>query len=291
MKTRSIGSAIKIRYWSSIIFFVSTIMYGMMVIFLYGKPDIGGGYGLLILLTHTISVICVLVKGETILKYADPYNFNSRSKYVYILFVEILEIVVAGCVAQLNVKFPKSFLLVGYILGVVVIFFSINILHLKIIKHYDSLVGTSKVSNMIAMYQDVKQCSEEADIEKYFKEFIKFAVYLIMLVFVYKYTLYNWLFTVIFVVVNIYIMRKYLWEGIERIIIRKCIYFGSVVCAASMGILLMKLIFDGVICLEFFEGREAQEYLMVLICFFIPISYYGAKLSVAQSRRKYQWTI
>ncbi len=53
--------------------------------------------------------------------------------------------------------------------------------------------------------------------------------------------------------------------------------------------LILKLIYDKAIVLSIFQNRDEQEYLMILVLFFLPLIYYGNKLSMAYMNKKNEW--
>lgn len=127
------------------------------------------------------------------------------------------------------------------------------------------------------------------NVNELFKNFIKYMVYLFALTFVYKYTLYYWLLTGVFVVGNIYVLWKLHWKGIEKLVKYNYLYFIITCFISTGGILLLKLNYDSIINLSILFGRDEQEYLMSLVLFNLPLSYYGSKVSVIYSNTNCEW--
>ncbi len=289
MKTRSIGFTLKLRYWSSVIFYINIVCYSMLLIFLNGKSDIGFVYGSFILLTYMVGVFCLLVKGEAILKYSDPYNFANYKKYIYVFVMEAIEMITAGILAQSNLIYSKEILLGGYLIFLTVVFGSIYYLHSKILYEYKRAVQHLEINEILLQYKEKKDFETVTDVEKYRKDFYYFMGYVVGLIFLYKYTLHSWLITAIFAIFHFYILKRLFWDGINKVIKKSFLYFGMIQFSSAVGIILLKLIFDEVIVLSIFEGRAEQEYLMVLILFFLPIGYYGKKITELYSWKVYTW--
>ena len=90
-------------------------------------------------------------------------------------------------------------------------------------------------------------------------------------------------------VFNIFVLWKLHWIGIKELVKSKYVYFAVVSVISSLGIVLLKLIYDKAIVLSIFQDRDEQEYLMILVLFFLPLIYYGNKLSMAYMNKKNEW--
>lgn len=289
MKKRSIWLALKIRYWSSIIYYISIMFYGILVINLYDKDHIQMGMGFIILLSYIIALICLLIKAETIMKYCDPLNINNRKKYIVICTLEFSEMVIAAILAQVNNINNNSVLQMSFVVVAVMILICSIYLQKKIIEDYEKIKHSADINEKIKDYLEAISCNNVTDIDKLFKNFCKFTIYIILLTFIYKYTLYHWILTFMFIFLNVFILWKLHWTGIKELVKSKYSYFIVVCIVSSLGIVLLKLIYDRVIILNIFQNRDEQEYLMVLFLFFLPLSYYGSKLSVIYMNKKNKW--
>lgn len=287
MKKKSISLTLNIRYWSSVIYYFCMMCYGIMIITFYGTEDIGIVYGLLTIFSFIIALLCIMVKTETLLSYADPININNRRRYSIILLIESTEIIMAFVVANSPAK--SYAYVIGYCAYVTLIFLISKNIHAQIISDYQEIKSNSKFNDIMDCYLSAVKCDMDININVLFGNFIKFMIYIISLVFVYKFTLYNWLFTVIFAILNIYVLWKLHWTGIKNLVKYKYLYFGVVCFISSAGIVLLKLIHDKVIYVSIFKGRDVQEYLMILVLFFLPLIYYGSKISVIYINKSSKW--
>lgn len=263
--------------------------YGILVINLYGREHIKMGMGLMILFSYIIALICLMIKAETIMKYCDPVNINNRKKYIVICTLEFLEMIIAAFFAQVNNINDNISLQVSFAVVTVIILICSVYLHKGIIEDYEKIKHSTVLNKKIKDYSEAIECNNVENIDELFKNFCKFTIYIILLIFIYKYTLYHWILTCMFIFLNVLILWKLHWTGIKELVKSKYAYFIVVSIVSSLGIVLLKLIYDKVIILNIFQNRDEQEYLMVLVLFFSPLIYYGSKLSVIYMNKKNKW--
>lgn len=288
IKQRSIGITLKTRYWSTIIFYISIIVYGVTAISMYGKTDIGIGYSGLIIVASMIALCSMTVKCETILKYADPLNKDNQKRYIFIILVELLEML-SVYILCVNISEDERILVaILYFAVVSIIFYFLSQIHKKIYYDYEIAMDNNLINDLIIEY-DLKNNSN-VDIDWYFMRFVYFMLYLLSLIFIYKYTLHSWIFSIAFIILSIFVMWKLHWIGIVKFVKNKKLYFGIISIISSIGIIFLKLVYDGIIALNLFKNRDEYEYLMVLILFYIPIIYYGKRVSEVYIRSKFRWT-
>lgn len=289
MKKKSLYLILNIRYKTSFLYYIAMLFYGLLIINLYGKEDIGLKNGVIIIGCFFIALICIMAKSETLLKYADPLNFKNRKRYIIIFFSEISEILVAYWLA-IN-KSQRYFYSIIYYLYITSILILCIYIHRKIRTDYNKLKSKLKLKLVINQYLNyLEQNKYNLDeINDKFKNFIKFTVYIIVLSVVYKYTLHSWILTIIFMFMNFYMLWKFHWEGIEKLIKYAHLYFVIICLISTCGILLLKLIYDKIINLLIFVGRDEQEYFMVLVLFYFPIMYYGSKVSIKYINSNCGW--
>lgn len=289
MKKRSIGLTLKIRYWSSIAYYISILCYGILVVNFYGISNLTGKTGFVILLSYIIALLCLMIKAETFMKYCDPLNIGNRKKYMLICTLEFSEMIIAAVLAQVNNENRKDILQVGFIFISTMILICSIYLHKSIIKNYEEIRGCEILNEKMKYYLEAVQCDKTVDVDRLFKSFCGFIIYIILLTFIYKYTLKYWISTFVFMAFNIFVLWKLHWSGIKELVKSKYVYFAVVSVISSLGIVLLKLIYDKAIVLSIFQNRDEQEYLMILVLFFLPLIYYGSKLSMAYMNNKNQW--
>lgn len=289
MKTSSIKLTLEIRYWSSIIFFICVCIYGYMLIYLYGNEGIKSRYGVYILLLHTILVLCFMIVSSGVIKYADPINFINQKRYICVVVLEGIQYILAAILAKNNNIVDKQYAAIGYVVISTIIFGAICACHLKSINQYEIILENEGISRIVSEFEGAVKRGEDVDIEKNFKGFIQFMCYMIGMTVFYKYTLHSWILTGLFAILNSYALWKFHWNGIKKMMKYSKCYFGMVVVTATVAIFLLKIVFDGILPVSIMENRDEQEYLMVLVLFFLPLVGYGKRLSAAYSTSKYKW--
>ena len=130
---------------------------------------------------------------------------------------------------------------------------------------------------------------KSTDVQIFYKRFIYFFAYSVFLIFVYKYTLLRWEITVIFMSLNIIVLKKLFWEGCKDLYHYYQRYFICICLVSSLGIILMKLIHDHTIDLPIFYNRDEQEFLMVLMLFYFPLLRLGRDLNRRKKSLQMIW--
>lgn len=285
MKQCSIGITLKLRYASSIVYYISMMLYGVMTISIYGKEDIGLGKGIVIIMSFLLAMLCMMIKSVAVQRYADPLNKLNQRKYTVMVLTELLGLISVYTVSTLISDNKRVYGAIIYAAVLTIVTFFILGIHKRIYCEYDKLKKEKKLDELINEYK----VQNNEDIEGYIKKFIYFMLYGVVLSVLYEYTLHSWLLTIVFFIVNIYVLRKLHWEGIVKFVRAKKLYFTLVCFASSIGIVFLKLAYDGYIILSVLQNRDGYEYFMIFVLFYFPIVYYGTRISSVYTRGRCQW--
>ena len=287
MKERSIKSVLVLRYNFSIIFYVSLVVYGAISILSYGKNDVGLVYSCVAVLASLIAIVSILIKSEALVKETDPLNKYNNIKYIFIIILEVTEFIAVYFLSVTTSKDKRNIMVIVFCVIATVCCFFIRLIHKSIYVKYENMIKNGEINKILLDYSNAS--NGDVDINWYYKRFGYFMLYIIALIFVYKYTLYYWALTVGFVLFNAYIMWKIHWKGIENFVKCSKIYFCITILISTIGIILLKNIYDGNIVLTMFKNRDEYEYYMVLVLFYLPIIYYGKKVAVLYSKKTCRW--
>lgn len=287
MKERSLRSTMIVRYEASLVFYISVVIYGAISILLYEKDDMGVVYSGLAVLTSLIAMVSILIKAEGLVKALDPLNKYNHKRYIFIFIIELLEFM---AVYYLSVNVPKekrSFITILFLVITTIITIVIRAIHKSIYNEYERIIKNGEMSKILLDYSYVGDT--DIDINWYYKRFIYFIIYIVSLIFVYRYTLYHWALTLGFIAINIYVLWKIHWKGIDYFVNKSKLYFAIICIVSTIGIILLKNIYDGNISLELFNNRDEYEYYMVFVLFYMPIAYYGSKVTGLYSKKNCKW--
>ena len=287
MKNRSLGLILNIRCLSGMLYHFFILGYGVMVICLYGVRNIGGVNGMFLLLFYMLALLALLLQGESLLKYGDPLNKENRKWYAGMFGMECAEMLLAYLLAM---EGYKTYVVIGGYSLCVAVGMSISLyIHRRILRSYKWIRQTGQFEKLLDHYKQEVHQKMDLDAAVHMKGFLKFLCYIIALTFIYKLTLLSWIITGIFAVINGYVLWKLHWDGIRSVISHSKLYFAGIYLCTTIGLIWLKLVYDQRIVIRLFQGRDAQEYLMVWILFFLPLVYYGSKVSVAYMNQRYQW--
>ncbi len=206
---------------------------------------------------------------------------------MFVICTEALELIITYSMFSNIEKDNRILGIMVYFLVVTILFGIIHRMHSEIYCKYDKLKKEKQLVNIISEYR--LKYEFDIEVDEFFKGFIYFMLYLISLAFLYKYTLHNWFMTLMFIGVNVYILWKLHWKGIKRLIKLKRVYVCLISIISSFGITILKLIYDGYISISVFENRDEYEYLMVLILFYLPLVYYGKRVSDIYNSKNCKW--
>jgi len=279
-----INITLKLRRIFDIIFYVSILLYGNMLILFYGKPNIGILYGIGIFLSFLLMLFIIGMTMETLFITSDPINKINVTKYRMIFFLRAVEVIITHCFG-VNINNGKENVLI-YNLLIFVISGVIITIHNNIINKYKNMSDVI-IEEMISVYNSSDE--RVTDVEVIYKKFIHFLVYCILLIFVYKYTLWRWEATLFFLIINIIVMKKFFWKGCKELYHNYLAYFCTICIFSSIGIILMKLVYDQVIVLSVFMNRDEQELWMVLILFYLPILRLGKDIDRRKKNISHVW--
>lgn len=216
MKERSIETTLMIRYRYSIIFYVSTAIYGCIAVLGYGKSDIGIFYSGVAIIAYLVAMLSILLKSETLIKDSDPIYKYNRRKYIVIVLIELLELFTVNIICISIPKYNKYSILIIFLSVITIICYVMILIHRLIYSQYEILKNNGEIESLLKKYKNIGNM--EIDIDWYIKRFIYFIVYLIMLSLVYKYILYHWLMVFVFIFVNIYVMWWLHWKESKCVI-------------------------------------------------------------------------
>lgn len=287
MNNRSIYNVLWTRNIDSAIFNVIIVVYGLYLNCYYKKSDIGFGAGLIVLVSYVVLMICIMVSLESVMKNADPLSVYNRKKYAVILGMEILQIVITYIFFMSENKSDvKTFLYIGFNLLVLYLVLNIN---KSIIDTYKSM-SDSEVGSIIHNFSSKNSTEKKVDTVPLYKSFFRFQIYVILLYFIYKVSLMNWITTVIFSLINCAVIVYFFKNGTKQLVKHYILYLAGVCLVSTVGIVLLKMIYDGVIDLSIFKGRDKQEYLMCMVLFYLPITIYGKRLFKLNAKYTTKWS-
>ncbi len=287
MNSRSIYSTLWARCINCVIFNITIILYGLYLNYCYKINDIGLVAGLIILVSYLVLLICITISIESVMKDADPLSIYNRKKYAVILSMEFMQIIVTYFVIMSeNRSVVVAFLF--SVLNLIVMYFAINI-NKSIIDTYNSM-SDNEILSLIHNFSSSNSTEKKIDTVPLYKNFFRFTFYIILLYFIYKVSLNNWLTTVIFSLLNCVVIVYLFLEGSKKLVKHYILYLAGVCFISTLGIVLMKLIYDGVIDLSIFKGRDEQEYLMCLVLFYLPITIYGKRLFKVNAKYTTKWS-
>lgn len=287
MKERSIETTLIMRYRYSIIFYVSTVIYGCIAILGYGKSDFGIFYSGVAIIAYLVAMFSILLSAEALIKDSDPINKYNNRKYMVIFCIELLELIAVNIICISIPKDEKYSVILIFLFVITITCYAIILIHRLIYSQYEILKNNGEIEAILKKYNDIGD--KEIDIDWYFKRFLYFLIYLILLSVVYKYILYHWLMVLIFIITNIYVMWKIHWKGIMFFVKHCKVYFGLTCISSTIGIIFLKNIYDGNLIFDLFKNRDEYEFYMVYILFYVPIIYYGKKVSVLYNKKRTRW--
>lgn len=275
---------LKLRRIFDIIFYISILLYGNMLILYYGKLNISLIPKIAIILSFLLMMFILSMTMETLFTTSDPVNKINVTQYRIIFLLRVVEIVITFCFAVAINNVKERILIYNLIIfaisGVIIA------LHNMIINRYKNM-SEEIIEEMISVY-----CSPDErkiDVEALYKRFIHFFIYCILLIFVYKYTLWRWETTLIFLALNIAVLKRFFWAGCKELYYKHVGYFLCICLFSSIGIILMKLVYDQVIMLLIFKNRDEQELWMVFMLFYLPLLRLGKDVDKRRKKISYVW--
>ena len=287
MNNRSIYNTLWTRNIDSALFNVIIVVYGLYLNCYYKKSGIGFGAGLVVLVSYVVLMICIMVSLESVMKNADPLSVYNRKKYAVILGMEILQIVITYIFFMSENKSDvKTFLYIGFNLLVMYLVLNIN---KRIIDTYKSM-SYSEVVSIIHDFSSRKSTEKKVDTVPLYKSFFRFQIYVILLYFIYKVSLMNWITTVIFSLINCAVIVYFFKNGTKQLVKHYILYLAGVCLVSTVGIVLLKMNYNGVIDLAILKGRDEQEYLMCMVLFYWPITIYGKRLFKLNAKYTTKWS-
>ena len=151
-------------------------------------------------------------------------------------------------------------------------------------------MSNNEIVSMIHNFSSDDSTEKKIDTIPLYKNFFRFTIYIILLYFIYKVSLINWLTTVIFSLLNCAVIVYLFLEGSKQLVKHYILYLAGVCFISTVGIVIMKMIYDGLIDLSVFRGRDSQEYLMCMVLFYLPITIYGKRLFNVNSKYTTKWS-
>jgi hypothetical protein len=279
-----INFTLKLRRFFDIIFYISILLYGNMLMLFYGKPNIGILNGIGIILSFLLMMLIISMTMETLFITSDPINKINVRKYRLMFFLRVVAVIITHCFG-VNINYGKENILI-YNLLIFVISGIIITIHNNIINKYKNM-SDAIIEEMISVYNGSDE--RVTDVEVIYEKFIHFFAYCILLIFVYKYTLWRWEATLLFLIINIIVLKKFFWKGCKELYHNYGAYFCAICISSSVGIILMKLVYEQVIVLSVFMNRDEQELWMVLMLFYLPILRLGKDIHRRKKNITYIW--
>ncbi len=180
----------------------------------------------------------------------------------------------------------KTFLYIGFNLLVLYLVLNIN---KSIMDTYKSM-SDNEVESIIHNFSSKKSTEKKVDTVPLYKSFFRFQIYVILLYFIYKVSLMNWITTVIFSFLNCAIIVYFFKNGTKQLVKHYILYLAGVCLVSTVGIVLLKMNYNGVIDLAILKGRDEQEYLMCMVLFYWPITIYGKRLFTVNAKYTTKWS-
>ncbi|AEV67514.1 hypothetical protein [Acetivibrio clariflavus] len=252
--------------------------------FYYGETNINLIYGIVIVFSFLLMLFIISATMDTLFTTSDPINKINITKYRVIFFLRVVEIVITYYFSVNDNKGKEKILIYNFL--IFVISGVIITLHNMIINRYKNM-SSETIEEMISIYTSSDE--RKIDVEAIYKKFIYFFAYCMLLIFVYRYTLWRWETTFAFLIINIIVLKKLFWEGCKKLYYKYVAYFFSICFISSIGIVLMKLIYDQLIVLSMFKNRDEQELWMVLMLFYLPLLRLGKDVDRRRKKILYIW--
>lgn len=265
------------------IFYIATLLYGNILMISYGKQDVGF-LAILVVLSYLFMLLMLAVTIETIFITSDPINSRNVIRYRTIFLLKILEMGITHYFGVIINNGKGNIIL--YNLLIFVISVVIIAIHNMTINKYKNM-NSESIEEMISIY--TRPDTRKTDVDLLYRNFVYFMLYCIFQIFIYKYTLWRWEATIVFLIINIIILKKLFWQGCKDLYQNYKVYFYGVCMFSSIGIILMKLVYDDVIIMSIFRNRDEQELWMVFILFYIPLMRLGKDLVRRKKNMSYIW--
>ena len=275
---------LKLRRIFDVVFYICILLCGNLLMFYYGKTNINLIYGIVIVFSFLLMLFIISANMDTLFTTSDPINKINITKYRVIFFLRVVEIVITYYFSVNDNKGKEKILIYNFL--IFVISGVIITLHNMIINRYKNM-SSETIEEMISIYTSSDE--RKIDVEAIYKKFIYFFAYCMLLIFVYRYTLWRWETTFAFLIINIIVLKKLFWEGCKKLYYKYVAYFFSICFISSIGIVLMKLIYDQLIVLSMFKNRDEQELWMVLMLFYLPLLRLGKDVDRRRKKILYIW--
>ncbi len=275
---------LKLRRIFDVVFYICILLCGNLLMFYYGETNINLIYGIVIVFSFLLMLFIISATMDTLFTTSDPINKINITKYRVIFFLRVVEIVITYYFSVNDNKGKEKILIYNFL--IFVISGVIITLHNMIINRYKNM-SSETIEEMISIYTSSDE--RKIDVEAIYKKFIYFFAYCMLLIFVYRYTLWRWETTFAFLIINIIVLKKLFWEGCKKLYYKYVAYFFSICFISSIGIVLMKLIYDQLIVLSMFKNRDEQELWMVLMLFYLPLLRLGKDVDRRRKKILYIW--
>jgi len=275
---------LKLRRIFDVVFYICILLCGNLLMFYYGETNINLIYGIVIVFSFLLMLFIISATMDTLFTTSDPINKINITKYRVIFFLRVVEIVITYYFSVNDNKGKEKILIYNFL--ILVISGVIITLHNIIINRYKNM-SSETIEEMISIYTSSDE--RKIDVEAIYKKFIYFFAYCMLLIFVYRYTLWRWETTFAFLIINIIVLKKLFWEGCKKLYYKYVAYFFSICFISSIGIVLMKLIYDQLIVLSMFKNRDEQELWMVLMLFYLPLLRLGKDVDRRRKKILYIW--
>lgn len=283
-KVLYINITLRLRRLLDFIFYIAILLYGNMLMFFYAKENIGLRYGIVMVLSFLIMLFIMSMTMETIFITSDPINHINVMKYRIIFFLKVVGIIITYYFGVITNNEKETVLIYNsliFVIGGIILG-----LHNNIINKYGNM-SSGIIEEMISSY--TRSGARETDVNLLWKRFVHFMIYCILQIFIYKYTLWRWEATIAFLIINIILLKRFFWQGCKDLYINYWGYFCSICLFSSIGIILMKLIYDQTIVLSIFRNRDEQELWMVFVLFYLPLMRVGKDLNRIKRNKSYVW--
>lgn len=284
---RSVLLTLKIRYYTNLLFYLLTFFYGNLLM-LYGNGrEIGIKFGILVLLLHTLLMLCLGIQGEGIVRQAAPFNDRFYKRYRILFFMQILLYCFIGAVAQTQFSGIRVKSTALYLLEIICLFLSIT-LQKKILWEYNRISREENVVSEIEKFREISHKESKIDGIQLRKRFYYFIAYVLIAERFFEAILKSWILCILFLISSGYLLYKLFWEGIKELMPKPVKYYIAVVTIIIIGLITLKLNLEGIIKISLLNHRHIQEYYMVFVFFYLPLAIYGSKV-VGLISKKTEW--
>lgn len=273
-----------LRLLSNIIFYISSLLYGILLVQEYNKYNIKVYMGFLIIILYLIMLFCVMIAMDTLYKDSDPINKYNLNRNIAIFILQSVHIPMwYFCAITNTIKAINICICVWSITLIATCIFNYYCFKL-----YYSLCNHEEITNIIEEFSNEKKILF-AEYSNYKKTFVILSIYVCFLIFIYNITLMNWINTFLFIIFN-GIFLFYNFKRVFKRLIAHCnLYMIIVLSTSSIGIFLSKASYSQLINISFMQGRDNIEHLMVMILFYLPILYSGFKLNGLYKKSIVKW--